>query len=133
MPDPSVDLPLLQRWYNHYRPDAVLAFSPSVGAQLTQLGLSIPDDVAYADLMLEADDLRCAGVRQNSERVGEIATEMVVGLMQQNICGIPDVPTATLVEGTWVGGASLPIRRLPPAPASRDSLVDSDCVLSRSA
>jgi len=128
-----VDLPLLHRWYTHYRPDVVLAFSPSIGAQLRELGLSIPDTVAYADLVLDEGEQHGAGVRQNSERVGEIATEMVVGLMQQNICGIPEVPTATLVEGSWVEGESLPTRRGRSARTSPDPLVDPDCVLTRSA
>jgi len=40
--------------------------------------------------------------------VGEVAAEMLVGLMQQNVFGPAEVPTTTTVEGLWCDGASLP-------------------------
>ncbi len=103
---------LLAGWLERHRPDAILALGSSVCQQLGQLGFSVPNDVAFVDLSLEVDDRRWAGVRPNSERAGEIAVEMLIGLMQQNLCGVPDVPTTTLVEGAWVEGESLPALRL---------------------
>jgi hypothetical protein len=72
--------------------------------------------VAFADLFLGGAEETFAGVRHNSERVGEVATEMLVRLMQENVCGTPAVPTATLVEGVWCDGPSLPARQIRPDP-----------------
>ena len=66
--------------------------------------------MAFADIFVEQADGKTAGVLQNSERVGEIAVEVLAGQLLQNIRGIPTVPTATLVEGTWIDGTSLPRR-----------------------
>ncbi len=101
----------LARWLEVYRPDAILSSFAFLGGALEELGISIPRDLAFVDLFLSSCDGRLAGVRQSSERVGEIATEMLVGLLQQNICGEPAVTTATLVEGVWCDGASLPPAR----------------------
>lgn len=98
----------LASWLDVHRPDAILGSFAVLGGALHELGVSIPRDLAFVDLFLSNCDGRFAGVRQSSERVGEIATEMLVGLLQQNICGEPAVTTATLVEGVWCDGASLP-------------------------
>lgn len=98
----------LASWLDRHRPDAILGSFAFLGGPLRELGVSIPRDLAFVDLFLANGDGQIAGVRQSSERVGGIATEMLVGLLQQNICGEPAVPTATLVEGVWCDGASLP-------------------------
>jgi len=81
-----------------------------VQPQLTELGLAVPRDIAFVEIFLEPDG-RTAGVRQNCDRVGELAVEILGGQLQQYIRGIPVFPTTTLVEGTWFDGASLPPRR----------------------
>lgn len=100
----------LQEWLRHYRPDALLGFGPAVLPRLAELGLSVPGDVGFADIFHDGADGRCAGVRHNCRRVGELAVELLAGQLQHNIFGVPDFPTSTLVEGTWLDGESLPAR-----------------------
>lgn len=100
-----------ERWYRRHRPEALISYGPFVLPHLEALGLKVPSDVAFVDVLLGGESNgRIAGVRQNSRRVGELAVEILAGQMQQNTFGIPQFPTATLVEGTWFDGDSLPKR-----------------------
>jgi LacI family transcriptional regulator len=105
------ELAALAKWHREHRPDVIVGYSPAVLAMLGQLGMDVPKDVAYVDLCLERADFRVAGVRQNGEISGEVAASMLVGQLQRNLCGLPAVGTTTMVAGTWVDGASLPVVR----------------------
>ncbi len=105
-----VPMPEFAEWFKRHRPDALISWGPFVRPRLTELGLSIPRDVGYADIFLEKCDGSTAGVRQNCHRVGQLAVEILAGQLQQHIFGIPPFPTASLVEGTWIDGATLPPR-----------------------
>jgi LacI family transcriptional regulator len=76
---------------------------------LQQLGLRVPQDIAFVDLFLEAVDGPVAGVRQNHETVGALAVEILAGQLQHNKYGVPEIPTTTYVEGTWHDGPSCPM------------------------
>jgi len=97
-------------WYQRYRPDVILSYHPFALPLVEGLNLSIPGDVAYVELFLQDTSGKFAGVRENCIRVGEVAVEFLAGQLQQNRVGIPAFPMATLVEGTWFDGASLPPR-----------------------
>ncbi len=101
----------MAKWRRDYRPEVIVGYSPAVLGNLSQLGVVVPKDVAYVDLCLDRVDYRVAGVRQNGEVSGEVAASMLVGQLQQNLCGLPAVGTTTMVSGTWVDGASLPVAR----------------------
>jgi LacI family transcriptional regulator len=98
------------RWFHHHQPDVILSYGPFTQPLLMALNLSIPHDVAYVELFLQNTSGEFAGVRENCVRVGEVAVEFLAGQLQQNRVGIPAYPMATLVEGTWFDGASLPMR-----------------------
>jgi len=107
-PDCSSETDTFSKWYEAHRPDAIVGFSSTTLNEIERLGLVVPRDVAYVDLCLDRFDLSIAGVRHNPDVTGEVATGLLVGYLQQNLCGLPAVATATMVEGTWVEGASLP-------------------------
>jgi LacI family transcriptional regulator len=109
--DPAVPRGPLERWLTLQRPEVVIAFGSYVLPRLAELNLTVPRDLAFIDLFLDpTPDRRMAGVRQNCHRVGELAVELLVSQLHQQIHGLPQFPTATLVEGTWFNGASLPLR-----------------------
>lgn len=112
------------RWYEAHRPEVIVAFSAAVLTLVEDTGLSVPRDLAYVELRLEREDHRVAGVRPNSPQVGEIATSLLVAQTQQNSRGLPAVPTATLVNGTWSEGSSLPAFRLPAAWREGDPTIE---------
>lgn len=113
-PDPAmaqlVPRDLFETWYTHHQPEAIVSFGPFVRPRLDEMGLRVPEDVAFAETFLDPDG-RTAGVRQNCHRVGELAIEILVGQLQQHNYGVPEFATMTLVEGTWFDGASLPPKR----------------------
>jgi len=99
---------LLARWMETYRPEVVMSYAPFVLPVLNELGYSVPKDVAFVETFLGQPDGSTAGVHQNCRRVGELAIDILAGQLQQHACGVPEIPTVTLVEGTWHNGESLP-------------------------
>jgi LacI family transcriptional regulator len=107
----------LGRWLVEHRPEVLISFLPFVKDTLDELGVVVPRDLAFVDVFLKDDsDGRVAGIRQNCQRVGELAVEILVGQLQQHSYGLPELPTITMVEGTWCDGDSLP-RRIAANPA----------------
>lgn len=106
--EPGIPADALASWWREHRPDVILSHGPLVMEALEALGLRVPEDVAFVDLMLTRTDGAHAGVRHNSRRVGELAVEILSGQLQHHVFGVPPLPTVTLVEGTWFDGASLP-------------------------
>ena len=125
--EPAGEAEPLATWFDEFRPDVILSSWDLVGALLDDLGITVSRDVGFADLFMNAADGRVAGVRPNSERVGEIATEMLVSQMQQNICGAPAIATTTLVEGVWSDGASLPLRKASTGLTARSLPIEEPC------
>ena len=67
----------LKKWLHRHRPEVVVAKAAYVLPLITDLGLKIPRDIAFADLFLEDTRGGVAGVRQNHDRVGGCAVEIV--------------------------------------------------------
>lgn len=111
MNDTAIRLPIFQDWVRRHRPDAIIGFTPRARSPLTAMGLDAPRTIGWATLGLDRAEEDEAGVSENSEHVGELATELLVGHIQRNLRGLPSVATTTLVEGTWKHGTSLPIHR----------------------
>lgn len=101
---PSELRDLLQK----HRPDALLAYGPTVLPALRQLGLSVPRDIAFADICLYQANPEIAGMLQHCHKVGERAVELLAGKIDLNARGIPDIHSITQVDGSWCDGASLP-------------------------
>ena len=100
----------LAKWLEETKPEVIISKNQFVYPAIARLGWRVPEEVAFVDLFLEDPDGSIAGVRQNHEAVGALAVETLAALIQHNQRGIPPVPTTSLVEGTWVDGASLPLR-----------------------
>jgi LacI family transcriptional regulator len=95
-------------WLRQYRPEVLISKEQFVQPRLAELGLTVPRDIAFAEIFLDPDG-QTAGVRHNCERVGELAVEILDGQLQHYSYGVPSFPTTTLVEGTWFDGKSLPL------------------------
>lgn len=108
--DMAVSVEKLDMWLRRHRPEVILSYAPFVRTPFAKLGVKIPRDLAYVDLYLETGDGRIAGIRQNCDRVGEVAIEILASQLQQHSYGLPRFPTTTLVEGTWFEGDTLPLR-----------------------
>ncbi|MBK9990951.1 MAG: LacI family DNA-binding transcriptional regulator [Verrucomicrobia bacterium] len=107
----------LEDWLQAYKPEVLISWGPFLLPRLRELGLSVPSDIAYADVFLEDTNDSLAGVHQNCQRVGACAVEAIADQIEHHVVGIQTVSKTTLIEGTWIDGASLP-RRVPMAMSS---------------
>ena len=109
--EPLVPRAPLERWLTLQRPEVLIGEGAYVLPRLAEMKVAIPKAIAFVDLCLEpVPERRIAGMRQNCQRVGELAVELVVGQLHHRTFGLPAFPTASLVDGTWFDGASLPPR-----------------------
>ncbi|MFA5256712.1 MAG: LacI family DNA-binding transcriptional regulator [Opitutales bacterium] len=115
----SPDSKEFRDWYEKWTPEVIISRAAFVLTLIQDMGLRIPQDVALVDLFLEDMSGTTAGVHQNYEQVGAIALETLAGQLSQNKRGIPEIPTATYVEGTWFDGASMPEKGRGPRTAAR--------------
>jgi LacI family transcriptional regulator len=101
----------VEAWLKHAQPDVLLGAFEEVSPILHRLGVRVPGDLGFVDLSHDVPP-GLAGVRQMHDYVGARSVEILVSQLQQNLRGLPAVVTATLLDGVWRDGASLPARTL---------------------
>ncbi len=94
-------------WFEKHTPDAVVAIHEKVPNWMKELGCRLPEDAAFVHLDWTPSMENCAGVDQNSHMVGAAAVDSVVAQLNRNERGIPAHPKVTMIEGTWVEGATV--------------------------
>lgn len=97
-------------WLEKARPDAVMTVDPlHVRPWLRSLGARVPEDIGYVNLDVCEDDPvgEIAGVRQNHTLVSARAVDLLIGKLQRNERGVPEIPSVTLIEGVWMEGRSI--------------------------
>jgi DNA-binding LacI/PurR family transcriptional regulator len=104
--------PSFSEWVAQFRPEAILTSGLQVEKWLCLMGLTVPQDVALADLDLAIFDGRQAGIDEHHEEVGAVSIEVLAALLARGERGIPNLARETLIEGTWVSGSSAPGRKL---------------------
>jgi LacI family transcriptional regulator len=104
----EIDLPRFEQWFSRHQPEVILCLGPQIPEWLSRLGLSVPQDVAYADLCLGSVDGTFAGVSEMPEVIAAGAVDLVVEQLHLNNFGPPEHPKTLLIEGKWVDGKTLP-------------------------
>jgi DNA-binding LacI/PurR family transcriptional regulator len=102
----------LAAWLEKQRPDVLIGHDGPL-YWLRELGVRIPDDVAFAHLSLPSHfELQPAvtfsGLDQNWRQVGAASVDLVVAQIYRNERGMPQNPKTILLEGFWVDGATTP-------------------------
>ena len=106
--------PEFNRWFDRYRPNAIVSVDRFGLHLLMERGLNIPEEVGYASLDVDGDASEypdVSGIDQNSEIVGGAAVDMLVAAIHLGHRGIPVHPLRTEVEGSWKAGKSTVKRR----------------------
>ncbi|HXI85002.1 MAG TPA: LacI family DNA-binding transcriptional regulator [Verrucomicrobiae bacterium] len=101
--------PAFNRWFERYRPSAIISVDRFGLRLLVGRGLDVPGEVGYASLDVDGDandypDV--SGIDQNSEIVGAAAVDMLVAAIHRGHRGIPSHPLRIEVEGSWKPGKS---------------------------
>lgn len=102
-------LETLGAWIEKNKPDAILTEIAELPAILRTSGYRIPEDIGLAATSV-LDGNADAGIYQNSEEIGRVAVETLVGLIYQNQTGIPRLCREILVDAVWQDGRTLPER-----------------------
>lgn len=116
----------LNRWIRTHQPDAILTEMAEMPALLGKLGCRIPADMGLAATSV-LDGNADAGIYQNSEEVGRVAVETLIGLIYQNQTGLPRLCRETLVDTVWQDGSTLPVRHQFSGKPPNTSTVFSGC------
>jgi LacI family transcriptional regulator len=112
------DAATLKEWLEKARPDAVLTRLQDVFEQLTAMGVRMPRDLGFAqiDLSPALKAKGVAGMDQLHHLVGAAGIESVINQINNNVRGIPQVPTTLFVYGQFIDGRTL----RPPCRSNRD-------------
>jgi LacI family transcriptional regulator len=97
----EVETKQIERWYCDHRPDVIISFLNKTLHCLQSIGLRSPEDVGYISLLWSKEMGDVAGYRQDLEKVGAVAVDIVVDRLFQNNRGVPDCPSSTLLTQTF--------------------------------
>lgn len=108
----------VKRWFREHRPDAIIARDIHAIQECERLlRLKVPGRVGFAVASVhpapaETDDGEhlLAGMDEVPSQVGVAAVDLLAGLVERRVRGIPLSPTSTLVSGRWRPGKSSPGR-----------------------
>jgi|GEM_PF-2985955 len=104
----TADRAELVKWLDRDQPVLVISEASAVLPGWKELGRKIPRDLALVGVFLADFSGATAGVRQNHRSAGGVAVAIRAGQLQPNKFGVLEIPTTTLVEGTWFEGAACP-------------------------
>ena len=105
---------LLGQWLHKYKIDAFISAATNIHEMVQPLKLILGQDIAYADLDLDMHSQRhngISGIDQNSLHFGHAAVDLVINGIMKNEHGIPPIPMAMQIEGTWCDRGSTPPKR----------------------
>jgi len=94
---------LLQKWYEKWKPDAIICEHAHEFGFFKELGYSIPEQFGYACLNRPPGS-DYSGVEEKNEVIGRTMVDLVVAQTLRNEYGLPRDPKLVLIEGTWVPG-----------------------------
>jgi DNA-binding LacI/PurR family transcriptional regulator len=100
-------------WLKKTKPDAIFHDVNGLPQMLQKAGYRVPEDIGVAGttVLIPGENAIDAGLDQNSEEIGRMAVLAVLSLISDNARGLPQIPRQLLVQGRWVDGASLPVKK----------------------
>lgn len=110
--EPYTAVKALGNWISEHRPDAIVSGAYYVLDMLRELGLAVPDELGVACPCLPSAESELAGVFEDWRRIGEIAVDLLVAMLNRGERGVPASPHRLHVEGPWRPGRSLRAERL---------------------
>jgi LacI family transcriptional regulator/LacI family repressor for deo operon, udp, cdd, tsx, nupC, and nupG len=105
------DVEAVRAWLKAHSPDAVITCNYQFLDTLTRLGIRVPRDLGVACPVLPTIDARMSGVAENNQRIGAVAVDFLVAMIQRGERGVPESAERIHVEGCWVPGRTLRARR----------------------
>ncbi len=100
-------LETLRSWLRTQRPDCVIGTGPEYLADLTALGLRVPEDIGFALTGIRPSQPRVAGMDERWDGIGQAVVDLAASLLRNPEAGIPRFPRFVLVESRWHEGATV--------------------------
>lgn len=104
----------VQKWYNKYQPDVVIAFGESTYYELKHMNdLRIPGDTSFISLRLYSKDScanRFSGYFFTASQMLSAAFDRLSFLIRHNRKGLPPYRSQIIIEQPWIEGSTLPIK-----------------------
>lgn len=97
-------------WIKRQKVDAIFSDLADLPEVLATAGLMVPCDIPLAVTSV-LDAKADSGIDQHPEEIGRVGFLMLNSLINDRAQGIPRIFRQVLVEGSWVDGASLPLKR----------------------
>lgn len=95
-------------WAKQHRIDAVISASGQTGDSLADHGYRIPEDVGMVcTSCVPEGEHPIAGIYTDPKRIGKIAVDLMVSMIQRGERGIPEYATRTLVDCLWLERSSV--------------------------
>jgi LacI family transcriptional regulator len=115
---------VFDRWYRRNRPDVLVVHQRPESVRdllshLGDLGLECPRSIGLAILGSVVEPDPCSGIRQDFERIGAGAVEMLIERVALASIMPRRPPKIEVVEGTWQEGRTLRPRMIPPRAVPR--------------
>jgi len=97
----------LRAYIRQHRLDAIVTSDYHILATLKQQGIAVPQKLGVAGLSLPSSDTPLAGIVEDSARIGTVAMDLLVGMVQRGERGVPATPIRTHLEGLWHDGRTV--------------------------
>lgn len=98
--------PRFEKWYDRWKPDAIITLLGEEIEWLNTQKLSVPEDIGLVCLNRPPES-NFTGMDENNHQVGRTVCELVVSRLTHNQLGLPTSPRRVLVDGIWKEGNSL--------------------------
>jgi LacI family transcriptional regulator len=98
----------LKDWLGTHKPDAMVVSDIFLIEWLKETGIRIPEDMGVLP-MERLPGYAC--LDQKPGMVGAAAIDLIIGMIQRNETGLPADPKVLMVEGSWVDGPSVLLKR----------------------
>lgn len=96
------------RWAKREKPDVMISLLMEDQLdQLIERGIRVPEALGVVSLSVHEADSRLSGILQNVRQIGTVAVDKLIGLVEQNQCGVPLDPVTLTIEGRWNPGRTL--------------------------
>jgi DNA-binding LacI/PurR family transcriptional regulator len=106
--DDWVALRPVRDWLQRESPDVIITSDgPALLQLLKRAKRRVPADVGVSWLGCPRPGAALSGIWQNGERLGALAIDTLVGLVERHEHGLPEQATTLMLEGKWNEGRTL--------------------------
>jgi LacI family transcriptional regulator len=94
-------------WIKKNRPEVVISPNPFVWTWLKEANSKASEQIGFVHLNHPNDSGALTGMYESGKMIGSTTIDTLVGMLQTNETGIPELPKIIQIESSWIEGKSL--------------------------